>query len=796
MAHIRAPDRPSHLVYVLALAVLAALSPSTLIHAQGVRLSVAPAADHISWDDELGLDNATFYGGRLGIDFGTLAGLEGFYFTRSDIRTDLASTGLPGLGTGPVVNQDAEIANYGVDLTINLSPGRLVPFVKAGGGVFDISPESGGDFDQVMYQYGGGFKMDFTSRLRGIVYVEDARFKVDRYALVPGGRPTGVAADPEADETRSNLSIGAGLGFALGGSKFDRDREAPRERWSFASIPIEPFAGRLDFDDGSLEEQDLAGVRAGINLGNYLSLRGYYWRGVGSFFNDTDPVQSYGAETQFNFTTGVGPAPFLILGAGSLDFRPGFRDRNGLTRPDRTVLLAGVGLGLRLSDQFRLNIGVRDYIYSDTDLNDVSSTSDLRHNPLFSAGISFDVGRNRERMGERSSAERNDDDDANREPGVTPVQAAVDTPPSGQVGDNRKQSRASLKAGNAGSNISEQVVAIPVPSSGELYVRYGEPAQESRRAGTAGGVGFMGSPSGLTASDMVLLREEIRRTLGDSSFRGAPAGEPVNEARLLARMDSLLNARLDARGLRPDSTRRFVQDTVRLPPDTVRQQVAPSAALDENRLLLRIDSMISARMEQREDLREMEERLTRRIDQSLERQGQAPSPVIVAPSSQAAPVTRRDSVRARMAANPSFSALQPAVFSGISFEGPTQLLLGARMDMTPYVDWGDFALVPEFSFGLFNGTSVMGAANIQYNLPAFEVSGTNVFPMARVGLGFFRFTDDGDSSTEGVLNLTYGFSTPIGGPTLTGERKHLFVEHQGIDLFDFNRLLVGVQWRY
>jgi hypothetical protein len=136
------------------------------------------------------------------------------------------------------------------------------------------------------------------------------------------------------------------------------------------------------------------------------------------------------------------------------------------------------------------------------------------------------------------------------------------------------------------------------------------------------------------------------------------------------------------------------------------------------------------------------------------------------------------------------------VYSGLSFEGPTQILLGGRFDLTPYVNWGAFSLVPEFSIGLFNGTSVMGAANIQYELPAFEVSGRNFFPVARLGLGFFRFSDEDESATEGVLNLTYGFSTPIGGPTLTGERRHLFVEHQGLDLFDFNRLLVGVQWKY
>ena len=60
----------------MATTLLLAAAITTPMQAQGVRFSVAPAADYVNWDKGLGLDEATFYGGRLGLDFGSLAGLE------------------------------------------------------------------------------------------------------------------------------------------------------------------------------------------------------------------------------------------------------------------------------------------------------------------------------------------------------------------------------------------------------------------------------------------------------------------------------------------------------------------------------------------------------------------------------------------------------------------------------------------------------------------------------------------------------------------------------------------------
>jgi hypothetical protein len=58
-----------------------------------------------------------------------------------------------------------------------------------------------------------------------------------------------------------------------------------------------------------LEDQDLAGVRAGIDFSPQVGLRAFYWRGVNDDHDGTDPVAGYGGEAQLNLNAGPGISP-------------------------------------------------------------------------------------------------------------------------------------------------------------------------------------------------------------------------------------------------------------------------------------------------------------------------------------------------------------------------------------------------------------------------------------------------------------------------------------------------------
>ena len=81
----------------------------------------------------------------------------------------------------------------------------------------------------------------------------------------------------------------AGIAVPLGSSRQERSGPTELYQWGIggASFALEPMVGRLFFDNTQLiEDQDIAGMRAGFDMGRLLGLRGFYWRGTSS--NSTD----------------------------------------------------------------------------------------------------------------------------------------------------------------------------------------------------------------------------------------------------------------------------------------------------------------------------------------------------------------------------------------------------------------------------------------------------------------------------------------------------------------------------
>src|SRR5207253_1650075 len=132
------------------------------------------------------------------------------------------------------------------------------------------------------------------------------------------------------------------------------------------------------------------------------------------------------------------------------------------------------------------------------------------------------------------------------------------------------------------------------------------------------------------------------------------------------------------------------------------------------------------------------------------------------------------------------------VYSGFTFSGGTQALLGARLDLgdvSPSLP--GFRLVPEVGFGFGNdATSVYVAGNLEY-----EFGGIPLGPLGRVrphfalGGGFINFSNrvDGHDGLEVVFTPAYGVTTDL--PPLRavlralsagGRTPELLVEHQGI----------------
>lgn len=131
------------------------------------------------------------------------------------------------------------------------------------------------------------------------------------------------------------------------------------------------------------------------------------------------------------------------------------------------------------------------------------------------------------------------------------------------------------------------------------------------------------------------------------------------------------------------------------------------------------------------------------------------------------------------------------LYTGLNVDDPSQAVFGARLNLGPVARNSDFNFHPEVALGFGDGgTSFLASANLYYDFNTIASSG-NWAPFLGAGIGILRFTDSDDndsdiSGTEAVLNIGYGLTANFG-------RTTAFAEHQGIDLFDLNRILVGLR---
>jgi len=699
---------------------------------QGLSLSLAPTIDYVTWDRQLGLSDVPLYGGRLSLNFGRIVSLQGHYLTNSKADTDLGAIRFDGEPISFDRNQELRINRYGADILLNLGLSQsFVPFLRFGGGVMQFQPEASTNFDVIALSAGGGLRVALLERLQAQLYVEDLMFRMDRGMLVRGQSPMqpGLGVDPDRTDIRHNLVFGGNIILNLGGHPSDQETEldrAIRSRYDGGlfggSWTIEPYAGQVNFDSHALlDDQPLAGVRTGLNFGQLIGLRGYYWRGMTDGFDDTEPVQSYGGEAQFHLNSGQGAIPYVVVGAGQLDFLKKYLDESGAVRSDKTMLIVGGGLGFTLGRHFRVNAGARDYIFTESDPEALTEPGELLHNWAFTAGLTFLIGGKqssraeidafgRERWTPESTPGRQGDMNPSRERGTWRDTLEVSDGSGTSHSVTRGRATEYLVFPDSQRVVrsfqGDRIVAIPVPEVGEIYIRYGEP----------GGVK-------ITSENYPQPVETTPPAKPD----GAPPVTPANT--------------------------------------------------EDERL-----ELLSRRLEER-----LGDRLEKRIDERLKNlapstRGSSPQTVVITPPSTAGDAGSTESVTVKTADRRTLHT-----YAGVNVDEPSQFILGARLDAGSIANNRCLRFVPELAFGLFNSGSFMVAGNALYNFGS--IPGTNrIAPYVFTGLGLIRFGDGvSRDRTEGVLNLGYGITKPMG--RWTG-----FLEHQAVDLFSLNRINAGIRW--
>jgi hypothetical protein len=725
--------RPGFTCILAVLAALAATaSPSG---AQGIAYEVSPVFMQLRWDEALGLRDEHMIGAQLGLRLGRLAQVRGYYLERANVEGDPARIPpLPGF-TPPELVRDIRVQHYGVDLRMNLLPGALVPFLTAGGGIIRLGPDGLETTEQILLKGGGGVRFNLVRGLGGELFAENWAFRVDRSNLYSG--PGGLE-DPEANETRHNLAIGAAVNVPLGGDVTD-----PTPGLRGAVFTVEPLAGRLTFsDDLGFDRQNLLGARAGFDLNRLLGVRGFYLRGINDDFDAATPLHAYGGEVQVTVGVGTGVIPYLVAGAGQMEFRDGFTEDPALTPGNQTMLIVGGGLAFGLGDRLRATVGIRDFIFGEGELDEVRRVDQLQHNLAWSAGLSYSVG-GRTAVPTvlavddeaRAEVERLRAENERLRRIAEQRLAATDTviveldPVTGDT-IARHVVLTEAAAAEPAAPRPPRTMQVPVPERGEIIIRFGDPdrAALATRAVPADPA----AAEATTAAELrALIREAVRQETGLVSPPATPASPDavaLLEQRLVQQLEGVLTRQL------AEQSRRIAQLEAARGPTTVIREI------------------------------------------------QQPPQVVIAPPAVIDPALHDETVVRPSRFRPRY--IRPYIGSNINT--PTQFVFGSRLDLGPIQGDLPVNLVPEAALGFGDdATSVLLAASLQYEF--LNLSRIDPFvPYLHAGLGL-RY-DDG---TALGMNYGLGVSLPIG--TAPSGPVRLFVEQQGVGIFRRMRLLVGSQ---
>lgn len=758
-----------------------------------------PTASGFLESDNAAIQNGVLYGGALGLNFGRYLQLNGEYLVNTGLSSRFANIDeLNGL-----LNRNLDARRYGGRLRLNLYDRRIIPYLTVGTGALEFNPDNVESSRTIYAVGGGGITFSVRDRYRLSVGAEMLTYRYDPVATFLGP----LAQDFEGGQRLvRSPALHASLALFLGGRSLEEQTavdEAMREQFGqggfFQGINlfVNPFYGRIEFNEalGFPRDQNMAGVNAGVELGPYVGLRGFYWRAMegndvfdefGSGFQD---LQMYGGELRLrlNAQLGRGFVPYGLLGGGYLDVLSNYGNDlpEGATVPsDRFFATVGGGLEVPVIRSIKLSGGVRSLLMNNVNGEVGNNPSEVFGSLMYNAGIEFRLGggdaprRPQPRpepllarpqpdtaQAPDAPTEPTQQGEAAQEDAFTP-RTAAQAQLMAQIDSLRQEvealrdDRASRDtpetapevAASSRSNVSDQRINIPVPEVGEIYIRFGDgaaPAQTQRDTAVAA---QQGSSGGRPEQVEQLVRQALQEQLAQST-QADSAADLSEEA-----IDRIVQRTLRSVAQRGDAPDTQAMD--------LQQRTAQQQAI--NRLEEQIADLQRTVREQYAD-----------INQARREAADRPAPAAAEGTSDADPQPFYRSVLGRPL---TYAVPVTGLRAG---EGPEQWVLGIRGDYRTSSE-SRLHILPELSVGLGGGTtsfSILANGAVSFlrdRTP--QLTGLPLEPYAGAGVGIasergVRF----QPVTNLMLGTSYRFSN---GQTA-------FVEYSAIDLFRLNRLTFG-----
>ena len=381
----------------------------------GISYTISPTAERVWWDDRAGLEDSYMIGGKLGFGFGQNFELRGSYMQTLDQKTSFSGFELPNYVDSLFVGRDVEMTRWGGEMKLNLSRGKLLPYITAGTGIQSIQLDTFDTNKQIYLSVGAGIVLSVGDRLTLSLEGKNTayRYNTINYLMSAQDKATYDIQDSDYGlEELKNWSALASLQLYLGGRRPGKMTELDKAYMNnFAngykglSLTVEPTVGLINWDDNlSYRETKYAGGSAGFDFGPYVGLRAFYWQGMQEDdLTKRDDIAIYGGEVRTQLNAGTGLSPYLILGGGKIDIKEG--DYVGKSRvladsttffytaEDKPFAMGGLGLTIPFSRGFKIFGGAKAMLTSGSPIDAIDEPSEIQTSWNYSAGVLLALGR-------------------------------------------------------------------------------------------------------------------------------------------------------------------------------------------------------------------------------------------------------------------------------------------------------------------------------------------------------------------------------------------------------------------
>ncbi len=753
-----------------------------------ISVTISPAAEYTWWDNQAGISDGTFIGGKVGFGFGEYMELSGVYLQSHDLKTNFENFGLANYDKIVFNPHDVNVTRWGGEFKANIGARGVKPYITLGTGIQSIDFNGADKFDQIYASAGLGVKLNLAKRVVFLVEAKNTMYNFDAGTnlLTSADKAAmGVTNSDFNTERTSNWSVQGALQFYLGGREPGTMTELDKAYLNQFSgglrgiqLIIEPGASYIDFHDNSLfRDTWMVGGYVGLDFNQYVGIRGFYFNAVESMklSTDFDKLSMYGVEFRARLNDGAGVTPYITLGGGYLNPQNNYLGKNGVSLKGGEFATGGLGLNIPLGKRVLINGGAKAMVTSSKSAVDISAPDDLQTHLMYNVGIKFTLGRkskSTEVIYNKSLTREVDARMAENDAKVQRMKA--------EFQDNISELENELKLAYEANDVDKAVEIIEEKNEMQkslVEVEKLEKAQKVKLAVTPvqeERVIKTNSNIQLTPAEFESLVVKILMATHEKSPKEvAPAFHGTIDSSVIQ------DQQLESLNKRMELLEKLLIDINAQKGAGVQIVPIPSAQ-DDKEIVSDFSNRI---LDELKDLNRKIERNSDKIDNEINRS----QTIVVTPAESSGTDTNITAFdeQGRIISNKNIVAVQTgsdrmmyykysSAMLGFNFGGATTMNLGARLHFD--IVNSPFEFMPEIYYGLGKINSFGVSGNIVYPIP---LKNEIVLPYVGLGLGLGRI----DKNMRGNYNVILGANLPF-------ISENLSVDYTMRNSFDYNQISI------